>query len=61
MKVLVACEESQEVCKASAHWAMRRIPATFRSHPADTLSGISWAMRSRPLRGASDYNGRTVA
>lgn len=27
------------------------IPATFRSRPADTRSGISWAMRSRPSRG----------
>lgn len=37
--------------RRSAHWGMRHIPATFRSRPADTRSGISWAMRSRPSRG----------
>lgn len=53
MKVLVACEESQEVCKAFRDWGMRHIPVIFKNQQAGTRSGISWAMRSRPSRGGN--------
>lgn len=41
MKVLVACEESQEVCKAfREREGMRRIRATFWNVLVGILSGI---------------------
>lgn len=44
MKVLIACEESQTVCKAFRARGMRHIPAMFRSRPAGNLNGTSWGM-----------------
>lgn len=44
MKVLIACEESQEVCKAFRRGGMKHTHVIFKSHPADTRSGTFWAM-----------------
>lgn len=44
MKVLIACEESQEVCKAFRAKATKPTPATFRSRPVGILNGISSEM-----------------
>ena len=44
MKVLIACEESQEVCKAFGAGGMKHIRVIFKSRPADTRSGTLWAM-----------------
>lgn len=39
MKVLIACEESQTVCKAfRALWGMRLTPATSRAGPDGIMS-----------------------
>ena len=47
MKVLVACEESQEVCKAfRAH--TKRTLAIYKSRPAVILNGISSVTHSLP-------------
>lgn len=50
MKVLIACEESQEVCKAFRALGHEAYPVTFRNPAEGTRSGISWAMHSRPSR-----------
>lgn len=44
MKVLIACEESQEVCKAFRARGHEAYSCDIRIHPADTLSGIFWEM-----------------
>ena len=44
MNVLIACEESQEVCKRSVNAATTRTAATSRNVPAAIQNGISSAM-----------------
>lgn len=54
MRVLIACEESQAVCKAfrlRGHEAYRRILVTFRNRLEDTLSGTYTEMLWHLLMG----------
>ena len=43
-KILIACEESQTVCKAFRKEDLKHTAAIFRNRPADTRNGTSWAM-----------------
>ena len=43
MKVLIACEESQEVCKAFRRRGHEAYSCDIQE-PADTRSGTFWAM-----------------
>lgn len=52
MRVLIACEESQAVCKAFLDCGdMRRILVTFRNRLEDTLSGTYTEMLWHLLMG----------
>ena len=44
MKVLIACEESQTVCKAFREKGMRLILVTYKSAQEVILNGISRTM-----------------
>ena len=52
MKVLIACEESQTVCKAFRARGMKHIPATSRNPAGGILNGTFWVTLWKPSRAA---------
>ena len=47
MRVLIACEESQEVCKEFRRGGMKHIPAICKNVPEVMTNGIYKSMRFR--------------
>lgn len=52
MNVLIACEESQEVCKAFREKGHDAFSCDVKNHQAGTLNGTFWVTLWKPLRAA---------